>query len=74
MSTSWKRPEVSGGIETYVCPERPGRKENVGKDLKSAVGLRPVVTHRDDVVRIGVGKDLKSAVGLRLRDGAKYGV
>ena len=37
---SWKRPEVSGGIETHSRDQNLDRFVLVGKDLKSAVGLR----------------------------------
>ena len=37
----------------------------VGKDLKSAVGLRPFIADVELLDTRDVGKDLKSAVGLR---------
>ena len=36
----WKRPEVSGGIETGHIHPFQALRQYVGKDLKSAVGLR----------------------------------
>ena len=67
-SSSWKRPDVCGGIETVrdldVCA---CVAEFVGKDLMFAVGLRLFCRCSVSARRWGqtVGKDLMFAVGLR---------